>query len=300
MFCINCGKPVDDGSRFCPYCGTKLIPDAPAPAPEAPAAPAEETPEVDTAPVAEPAPAEETAPVSAPVPDRGGNTDDFDTADLKGRGGAAPDGGSPYSAPGSGSPYTAPQTPPTRYSDPWSAAAPQGSYSADDSWAGGPGVPVPGKKKHTGRTVGIVVGAVVLVVVAAFVVLYAIGSGEMKAQEAVVESYLSYAESSNTSRIKALFYPAVVEDYENLYGASDVIEVLDSWSNYYGEAVDRYEITEMETQDSYLDTFNSMYDADADTYEDVTVKVTYESGDYIIIDFDMVKVDGSWYLADIW
>lgn len=293
MFCINCGKPVDDGSRFCPYCGTRLIPDAPAPAPEAPAAPAEETPEVDAAPVAEPVPVEEPAPVSAPVPERGGNsnTDDFDTADLKGRGGAAPGGGSPY---------TAPQTPPSHYSDPWSSTAPQRGYPADDSWAGGPGVPVPVRKKHTGRTVGIIVGAVVLVAAAAFAVLYAIGSGEIKAQEAVVESYLSYAESGNTARIKALFYPAVVEDCENLYGASDVIEVLDSWTNYYGEAVEHYEITEMETKDSYLDTFHSMYDADADTYEDVTVKVTYESGDYIIIDFDMVRVDGSWYLADIW
>ena len=159
---------------------------------------------------------------------------------------------------------------------------------------------MPGRKKHTGRTVGIIVGAVVLVIVVAFAVLYAIGSGEIKAQEAVVESYLSYAESGNTSRIKALFYPAVVEDYESLYGASGVIEVLDSWTNYYGEAVEKYEITEMEPQDSYLDTFNSMYDADAGTYEDVTVRVTYESGDYIIIDFDMVQVDGSWYLADIW
>lgn len=298
MFCINCGKPVDDGSRFCPYCGTKLIPDAPAP--EVPAAPAEEAPEAAPAPVAEPAPAEEPAPVSAPVPERGGNTDDFDTADLKGRGGAAPGGGSPYAAPGGGSPYAAPQTPPTRYSDPWSAAAPQGGYPADDSWAGGPVVPVPGKKKHTGRTVGIVVGAVVLVAVAVFAVLYAIGSGEIKAQEAVVESYLSYAESGNTSRIKALFYPAVVEDYEEMYVADRVIEVLDSWTGYYGEAVESYEITDMEPQDNYRDTFNSVYNADADTYEDVTVRVTYESGDYIIIDFDMVRVDGSWYLADIW
>lgn len=25
MFCVNCGKPIPDASRFCPYCGT-LVP----------------------------------------------------------------------------------------------------------------------------------------------------------------------------------------------------------------------------------------------------------------------------------
>ena len=25
MFCPNCGKEIPDGSKFCPYCGEKLI-----------------------------------------------------------------------------------------------------------------------------------------------------------------------------------------------------------------------------------------------------------------------------------
>ena len=24
MFCINCGKQLEEGSRFCPYCGAKV------------------------------------------------------------------------------------------------------------------------------------------------------------------------------------------------------------------------------------------------------------------------------------
>ena len=25
MFCMNCGKPLPDGSKFCPHCGTPVI-----------------------------------------------------------------------------------------------------------------------------------------------------------------------------------------------------------------------------------------------------------------------------------
>lgn len=58
MFCMHCGKQLDDGSRFCMYCG-KPLDEAPA------AAPAEET--ISAVPVAEPQ--EETiaaAPVAEP------------------------------------------------------------------------------------------------------------------------------------------------------------------------------------------------------------------------------------------
>lgn len=29
MKCPLCGKPVEDGAAFCPYCGMKLEPEAP-------------------------------------------------------------------------------------------------------------------------------------------------------------------------------------------------------------------------------------------------------------------------------
>ncbi|MBQ9827427.1 MAG: zinc ribbon domain-containing protein, partial [Lachnospiraceae bacterium] len=39
MFCWNCGKEIEDGSKFCMYCGTVLVQDDAAPAaPEAPKA----------------------------------------------------------------------------------------------------------------------------------------------------------------------------------------------------------------------------------------------------------------------
>ena len=65
MFCMNCGKEIEDGSKFCPYCGS---------AQAVAAVTAEETVEL---PVEEPveaapeAPAEETveAPVEETIPE---------------------------------------------------------------------------------------------------------------------------------------------------------------------------------------------------------------------------------------
>ena len=35
MFCENCGAPLEDGVKFCPNCGTKVMGEAPASAPAA-------------------------------------------------------------------------------------------------------------------------------------------------------------------------------------------------------------------------------------------------------------------------
>lgn len=68
MFCTSCGKQLEDGTKFCIYCGaTQDLAPASAPAAE-PASPASEpTVSFESAPSFEPAPAFESAPVeSAP------------------------------------------------------------------------------------------------------------------------------------------------------------------------------------------------------------------------------------------
>ena len=49
MFCMNCGKQIRDGARFCPYCGADQSDAVPASAP-APAAPTAEAPQRRQAP----------------------------------------------------------------------------------------------------------------------------------------------------------------------------------------------------------------------------------------------------------
>lgn len=63
MFCVKCGKEIDDDATFCPFCGASTKEDAPAevPAQEPPPAPAAE-------PAAEPVAAPASEPAAAPAP----------------------------------------------------------------------------------------------------------------------------------------------------------------------------------------------------------------------------------------
>lgn len=36
MFCKNCGKEIEDGTKFCPHCGTSIAADTPSPEPVLP------------------------------------------------------------------------------------------------------------------------------------------------------------------------------------------------------------------------------------------------------------------------
>ncbi|MBQ4066785.1 MAG: zinc ribbon domain-containing protein, partial [Clostridia bacterium] len=67
MFCPNCNQQLEDGTKFCVHCGTKIPDEAPVaePAPAAEPAPVAEAPVAEAAPAAEPAPAYEPAPAPA-------------------------------------------------------------------------------------------------------------------------------------------------------------------------------------------------------------------------------------------
>lgn len=65
MFCTNCGKEVNDGTTFCPYCGQGLVANQDAPAPEAVTEETVSEPTPESVPVSEPAP--ETVSEPAPV-----------------------------------------------------------------------------------------------------------------------------------------------------------------------------------------------------------------------------------------
>ena len=66
MFCIHCGKQLEDGSRFCQYCGNAQTPQQAAPAPAAPVAPPPQIPfdpQVDLYPDAPQVPTYQPAPM---------------------------------------------------------------------------------------------------------------------------------------------------------------------------------------------------------------------------------------------
>ena len=351
MFCINCGKQLEDGSRFCPYCGAK-VPDI-----------------VSSNPTAYPDP---TNPTGAPAGSPAGNPDasnpfqpqnpegidqeqtgagywsqpdnsepDQSGSGFQGQSGAdywgqsgsvdsdqsgsgfqgqtgtgyqSQQGGGYWGQPGGGDP----SQPGSAYQgqqgggyqnqnkggfDPWAmkgGPAQPGAAPQADPWnVGGAAAPAgkPKKKKHTVRNVILIVlGVVVLAVVG----LYILGSTVMGKYKPIIDSYLSYAEEGDTQRVESLFYPTVVEDYKNWYSSTDAIYYLDSWTDNYGMSVDRYEIAEVDEEEDELEYFNDLYGIQATSYVDVTADVYYDNGRYACMDFDMVQIDGSWYLVYIW
>lgn len=324
MFCINCGKQLEEGSRFCPYCGAK-VPDVTASAPAEPGNPAGQPGQPDPGASN---PFQQQNPASGETggdPGQTGSWNQFAGSDPGQSGtGYQSQSGTGYWGQSSG---TNPDQTGTGYQgqayggnqsfnqnqnqnkggfDPWSmkgGPSQTGGPVQGDPWGTQGGVATatkPPKKKHTVRNVIlIVVGVIVLALVGLFI----LGSTELGKYEPVIESYLSYAEEGDTQRVESLFYPAVVESYgmwSSQSDGSDVLFYLDSWTDNYGQTVDRYEIAEIDDEEDELAYFNDAYGVKATEYVDVTVDVYYDNGRYSCIDFDMVKVDGSWYLAYIW
>ena len=366
MFCINCGKQLEDGSRFCPYCGAKVpdpasykLSDLPNPTGAPENGPAGNP---DTATPFQPQNPEGadqgqtgagywsqpdnsdsgqsgsgfqsqtdagywSQPGSADSGQSGSGFQSQTDAGYWSQPGSADSGqsGSGFqSQPGAGYWGQSGSGDPSQSGsgfqgqqgggyqnqnkggfDPWAmkgGPAQTGAGVQDDPW-GGPGgangttMVKPKKKKHTVRNVILIVLGVVVL---ALVGLYILGSTVTGKYKPMIDSYLSYAEDGDTQRVESLFYPTVVEDYKNWYSSTDAIYYLDSWTDNYGMSVDRYEIAEVDQEEDELEYFNDLYGLQATSYVDVTADVYYDNGRYACMDFDMVEIDGSWYLVDIW
>ena len=295
MFCINCGTQLEEGSRFCPYCGAK-VPDLTASAPGESGNPTGQPGGADSGafnPFQQQNPASGQAgadPWGQPTGGDPGQTgtgsqgqayggyQNFNQNQNQNKGGF-----DPWSMKGGPT-----QTGSTVQGDPWGSQGVAGVAAAPAK---------PPKKKHTVRNIIlIVVGVIVLALVGLFI----LGSTLLGKYEPLVKSYLSYAEQSDVQRVESLFYPEIVDNYHMIFGDTEAIYYLDSWTDNYGQKVDRYEISEMDDEDDELQYFNELYGVQATEYVDVTVMVYYDSGRYSCMDFDMVHIDGSWYLAYIW
>lgn len=332
MFCINCGKQLEEGSRFCPYCGAK-VPDLTASAPGESGNPTGQTGGADSGAFN---PFQQQNPASGEAGGDPGQTDYWSQfagsnpgqpgtvyQDQPGTGDPGQTGADPWGQPTGGDPgqtgtgsqgqayggyqnFNQNQNQNKGGFDPWSmkgGPTQTGSTVQGDPWGsqGGAGVAAaptkPPKKKHTVRNIIlIVVGVIVLALVGLFI----LGSTLLGKYEPLVKSYLSYAEQSDVQRVESLFYPEIVDNYHMIFGDTEAIYYLDSWTDNYGQKVDRFEISEMDDEDDELQYFNELYGVQATEYVDVTVMVYYDSGRYSCMDFDMVHIDGSWYLAYIW
>lgn len=304
MFCINCGKQLEEGSRFCPYCGAK-VPDLTASAPGEPGNPTGQPGQPDSGASN---PFQQQNPASGEVGGDPGQTSYW--SQFAGSNPGQPGTGYQGQTGGGfqGQANANNQNQNKGGFDPWAmkgGPAQTGAGPQDDPWGvrGGAAataataVTPKKKKKHTVRNVILIVLGVIVL---ALVGLYILGSTVTGKYEPVIESYLDYAEDSDAQRVESLFYPAVVESCRNSFGTTDAIYYLDSWTDNYGQTVDRYEISEIDEEEDDLADFNTYYQVKATGYVDVTVNVFYDNGRYTCMDFEMAEIDGSWYLVYIW
>ena len=260
MFCVNCGRQLDDSARFCPYCGT-AVSAAPSAGDAAPQADSQSS-------------FYQSGGGGAWQPDASRQSG-FDPWNVGGAGGVNASSGGTNEKP--------------RGDDPWTQSNGSACVAAAPAQ----------KKRSPGKTAARVIAIAVAVVVAAFAVLAFIGS-RIPDYELVLDDYFNAAEDADVSAIFALYPEDVYESCVEYYGAEVAPEILDGWTKYYGLEFSYYEVAEDTECPELLDNFNESFGLNATDYRDVAVNAYYENGTYNLLDFDLVEIDGNWYLVRTW
>ena len=261
MFCVNCGRQLDNSARFCPYCGTAI--------PAVPSA-GDSEPRTDSQPSAY-----RTGGGEAWQPDASKQSG-FNPWNV---------GGADENSASSGKVNEKPLG-----DDPWT----QGNASTYTATA------APAQKKRSGgKTAVRIIAIAAAVVVAAFAVLAFIGS-RIPDYELVLDDYFDAAEDADVPEILSLYPETVYESCVDYFGEENALEVLDGWTKYYGLEFSYYEVAEDTECPELLDNFNESFGLNATDYRDVAVNAYYENGTYNLLDFDMVEIGGSWYLVRTW
>lgn len=160
------------------------------------------------------------------------------------------------------------------------------------------------RKLGTGALIGIIAGGIA--VVAIVLVLCGVfgGAKGYRSQTELIDDYFDAVEDRDYRKLVHMLAPGLTEyAYGELGTSSDrsLIEELDDWYyDYYGFEVDDWYIEEVDYYD-HSDIQNlHQHGIKADEYVDVWVVAHFENGEEYDIDFDLVKVNGKWYIIEVW
>lgn len=162
----------------------------------------------------------------------------------------------------------------------------------------------PRKKLSTGAIIGIIAGviAVVLVILALCGVFG--GARGYRSQEDLFEDYFDAVEDRDYHKLVRMFSPDLIEyasEEWDLSSERSLMQKLDDWYyDYYGLEVENWHICEVDEYDRSDIQELREYGVDADELIDVYVLARFEDGNEYDIDFDLAKVNGKWYIIEIW
>lgn len=173
---------------------------------------------------------------------------------------------------------------------------------------------VPEKKRLSTRTIAIIIAAAVVVVAAAVLIgALAIGGrapGSTPAQgyathQALIEAYFEHFSNADEQGMVTL-YPQALRDYlDENYDCDDAASFLydrDEWYDNYGIPVTSWmisDVAEYDTED-YMDIALDL-GVRIESAADVEVTMMFEGeDDSWVFDFDLIEIDGEWFLFSVW
>ena len=171
----------------------------------------------------------------------------------------------------------------------------------------GPDLDVP-RRKSRGLLVGVLIAVVVLAAAAVLLGLHAdpvAPSADADAPDAVIDAYCEAFSADDEHAIFRLFSPAHHVYFDDSYDDDSealFLSVCDDWYDYYGTELVRWGLVSMtDYTGAEFDGVASRLGVTIDRAVDATVDVWGEDmEESIVFDFDLVLIDGAWYLYRVW
>lgn len=178
----------------------------------------------------------------------------------------------------------------------------------------GPEVPPPARTSPKKLLIGICIAIVAVAVIAVLAGVFAatrddpvttIGNHQgFSAHQELIQTYYDRYGDADEAGMAAL-YPQALRDYLADAGYDDVSSFLrdrDAWYDGYGDEIEHWMISDI-TEYSAADfaDISSELAVNIQSAADVEVTAQFEHEDeYWTFDFDLIEIDGAWFLLSVW
>ena len=124
----------------------------------------------------------------------------------------------------------------------------------------------------------------------------------------LLKDYFTLVTKGDSASIKQLLHPAVIAALEESgYNENQFAEAIDAFIDYYGSYVEEFSVVDVypySTSDYTALVDKIGFDqASLEAYIDIHVKTAVRKDgntEILYYDFDLIKIDGNWYLVSVW
>lgn len=151
----------------------------------------------------------------------------------------------------------------------------------------------------------IIIAAAVTVVIAVVLVLSLSGGG-YKDYNDLIGAYFDASADNDADAVLELLHPNITQalrDTDDYFSDYEILEDLDDWysEGYYGYPVESWYVTDIDYMDdddtSWMGDILGVY---VESWIVVRTNTDFAYGESYYYDFDLVCVDGYWYIIDVY